>query len=414
MTLRRSLTARVASLAVTVILAGLTALPAGCTDVPLVAPSGTVMTLLATTNVLPINGSADIIAVLLENGTTTGTGNTTSVSAGTPVHNGTLVSFTTTLGRIEPAEMKTSNGGQATVKLIADGRSGVATITAFSGGASKTLTVNIGAAAATRLLLSAVPTSLPANGGTSTITAQVQDQQGNPIQGVPVTFTTTAGALSIVTAVSDSSGNAKTTVTTAAAATVTASAGGGGTSTLQGTVSLTLQSRSSLTLTGPTGTVTVGVPTSFIVTVGANVASTGVVIDFGDGESRPLGEVSGSMTVQHVYGRTGTYTASLVATFVDGTTVGPINTDVVVLDYDFNVSCGPNVVFGGTSTLSVTITPSGLSLQDVQWNFSGEKTVSTGTQTTYTWQSRGTKTVTATVRPTNAPQKTRQCTLEVT
>jgi hypothetical protein len=417
MAFRRPQTARLTSLAVALALAGVSSLPAGCTKVPLVAPSGTVITLIATTNTLPINGAADIIAVLVENGTapSTGTGTTTTTSTGNPVHNGTLVTFTTTLGRVEPAEMKTSNGGQATVKLIADGRSGVATITAFSGGASKTLTVTIGSAAATRVLVSAVPTTLPANGGTSTITANVQDQQGNPIQGVPVTFSTTSGSLSVVTAASDSSGNAKTLLTTNANATVTAAAGGGGTSTLQGTVNLTIQSRATLNLTPPTGTVTVGVPTTFIVTVGANVAATGVVLDYGDGTVDDLGVVSGSTQVTHVYEEpVRTYTVTARGTFVDGTVVEQ-KTSVVVNDYDFNVSCGPNVAFGGTSTLSVTINPSSLVAQDVVWNFgSGERNgVVSGTQTTYTWQTRGTKIVSAQVRPGFAPSKTRQCTLEV-
>ena len=51
------------------------------------------------------------------------------------MQNGTLISFTTTLGRIEPSEARTQNG-QVRVKFIPNGQSGPATITAFSGGAS--------------------------------------------------------------------------------------------------------------------------------------------------------------------------------------------------------------------------------------------------------------------------------------
>jgi len=67
-----------------------------------------------------------------------GTGGTTTTSrtgAGTPVQNGTLITFTTTIGRIEPSDARTHNG-QVTVKLITSGTSGLATITAYSGGAS--------------------------------------------------------------------------------------------------------------------------------------------------------------------------------------------------------------------------------------------------------------------------------------
>jgi hypothetical protein len=52
---------------------------AACDKVPLVAPAGTVITLVSSTNVLPINGSTDLVAVLIESGTAstgTGTGNT--------------------------------------------------------------------------------------------------------------------------------------------------------------------------------------------------------------------------------------------------------------------------------------------------------------------------------------------------
>jgi hypothetical protein len=82
---------------------------------PLVAPSGTVITLISTTNVLPVNGSTNLIAVLIENGSaaaaTPPAGTTpaaTTGSAGTAVHNGTLVSFATTLGSIQPSEARTS------------------------------------------------------------------------------------------------------------------------------------------------------------------------------------------------------------------------------------------------------------------------------------------------------------------
>ena len=69
----------------------------------------------------PANGAAT---------TTTG-----APGAGTPVQNGTLVSFTATLGRIEPSEARTQNG-QVRVRFIASTQSGAATITAFSGGTS--------------------------------------------------------------------------------------------------------------------------------------------------------------------------------------------------------------------------------------------------------------------------------------
>ena len=57
----------------------------GCDKVPLLAPSGSAITLTTPVTALPINGSADIVAQVIE-------------PAGTPPQRGTLVSFTTTLG----------------------------------------------------------------------------------------------------------------------------------------------------------------------------------------------------------------------------------------------------------------------------------------------------------------------------
>ena len=84
----------------------------------------------------------DITAIVIEGSQgTTGNNNNTS-RPGTPVHNGTVVNFTTTLGSIEPAEATTTSG-RATVRLVADGRSGTAVVTAYSGAAIETLEVTI-------------------------------------------------------------------------------------------------------------------------------------------------------------------------------------------------------------------------------------------------------------------------------
>src|SRR3954468_17940770 len=133
------------------------AIPLGvvsCDKVPLLAPTGTVITLLTTSNTVSLNSTVDLIATAIENGQAAGTGTGTgtgSVStgtsgAGTPVQNGTLITFTTTIGHVEPAEARTHNG-QVTVKLITTGQSGTATITAYSGGASTSLQLKIGTAA---------------------------------------------------------------------------------------------------------------------------------------------------------------------------------------------------------------------------------------------------------------------------
>ena len=60
-----------------------------CNRVPLLAPSGSSITLATATSVLPINGTATIIAQVIE-------------AAGTPPQAGTHVTFTTSLGTIQP------------------------------------------------------------------------------------------------------------------------------------------------------------------------------------------------------------------------------------------------------------------------------------------------------------------------
>ena len=164
-------------------LAGLTCLSAilssvSCDKVPLLAPTGSVITLFATATTVPSTGSMEIVATVIEQGATAaapttptpGTPTTPTASsspgAGTPVHNGTVVTFTTTIGRIEPAEARTNNG-QVRVKYFADGQSGTATITAFSGGASGKLeNLKVGSAGAERMLLTANPQALSCSGGT--------------------------------------------------------------------------------------------------------------------------------------------------------------------------------------------------------------------------------------------------------
>ena len=159
-----------------------------CEKVPLVAPSGSTITLTAATNALSANGTITIVAQVLE-------------AAGTPPHSGTHVTFTTTLGRIDPPEVKTDVSGRATATFIAGGSNGTATITAVSGGATTGSTgaaQDCGGHGGRRRVVaqreSAVGSSRTA--ASRRITATVLDINGNALVGSPVLFTTTAGALS--------------------------------------------------------------------------------------------------------------------------------------------------------------------------------------------------------------------------
>jgi hypothetical protein len=203
----------VASVAVLVVLATLTS---ACTKVPLLAPSGSIITLLSTTTALPVNGSTDIIAQVIE-------------PAGTPPQRGTLVSFTTNLGRLQPSEAETDTAGRAVVKFFAGSGSGTATISAISGGvsvvAANAVKILVGTAAVGSVRVSANPTLLPAVGGASTITAQALDINGNALSSAQVNFTTTSGTLDQGLVTTDLSGLASTILRTSSNATVTAAIG---------------------------------------------------------------------------------------------------------------------------------------------------------------------------------------------
>ena len=221
-----TLTTRRVPLAAIAALLIVVAIAPGCERGPLLAPSGTFITLIPSAVTVPIDGSAEITAILIEGGFTPPTGQDTTGSitpgVGTPVHNGTVVNFLTTLGRIEPAEGRTQNG-RVTVRIFGDGRSGTATITAISGPASQTLEIAIGTSSADRIEATASPQTLPSGGGQSTIQARVIDLQGNALSGVNVSFTATNGNIAPSSARTTTSGTATATLNTTTASEVTVS-----------------------------------------------------------------------------------------------------------------------------------------------------------------------------------------------
>ncbi len=93
-----------------------------CERVPLTAPTSSTISVTVDQTTLPLNGQATVRAIVIESG-------------GTPVHNGTQVVFSTTLGSFTPVEANTING-VATSVFSAGSISGTTAINAYSGGAS--------------------------------------------------------------------------------------------------------------------------------------------------------------------------------------------------------------------------------------------------------------------------------------
>lgn len=345
---------------------------AGCDRAQLLAPTSSTITVSAATRVLPTGGSTEVTAFVLE-------------QSGTPVQNGTIVRFTTTLGRVDPQEAQTRNG-LAIATFFAGTSSGVAQVRAISGGAggststgtgttATTTTTNvveitIGAAAASRITLTATPSSVSSSGGTSQITASVADTSGNALPGVLVVFSTDAGSLSTSSATTDSSGRAIVLLATNRASKVTARVGAGtGTNAItaeitvganvQGTVTLTCAGiaaagASCSQVVGQTVTFTAGRGTT---TGAASIAS--ARLDFGDGSSVNLGNLASTTTVNHVYQGDGTRTATLTATDSNGETT----------------AASVSVTITSRPPLSVTFTataPTTPTLTTARWTFAAD------------------------------------------
>ena len=176
------------------------------------APPGSTLTLSANPLQIAAHGDVSIITALVLEAT------------GTPVADGTVVQFFTTLGRVD--EQGKTNDGVARVNLVSDSRSGTAHVTAVSGGSVTTtptsttvaaappvaptglvsaiavtgatavsaaaaegsVDVVIGTGRTLHVVVTVVPQRLTSESRTAQVIALVFDASGNPVPNVPVTF----------------------------------------------------------------------------------------------------------------------------------------------------------------------------------------------------------------------------------
>ncbi len=366
---------------------------ASCDKVPLLAPSGTTITLATDSSVVQANGVARVTATLLE-------------SSGTPVQNGTSVTFTTNLGKVAPNEARTVNG-VATVEFQAAGNSGIAEIRAASGGAKPADTANaalkitVGAAAASRISVTATPGSVAASGGSSTIAATVVDTAGNGLRDVPVSFSATFGTLSTAIASTDSAGVARSTLTTNRESVVTVNVGGTGTTTGSATATVTVRVNIKPTVTiSVSNTPTAGAATNFTVTAspGANGGAplTRVRVNFGDGTpEQELGTSGGPL--QHVFTRSGTFTVTANVEDASGETASA-STPVVV---PFTVALSSSRT-GLIGTFSAIVNPSNTPIVRFVWTFGDGDSKDTGSTPTTTHDYAGPGTYPVSVTATSS------------
>ena len=372
---------------------------AACGGSQVAAPSGsTIITLATSATQLPFNGTATITAQLVNAG------------GGLPP-DGTVVTFATTLGSLQPAEAATSRG-LASVAFLSGPVSGTAVISATSGGSTTgsggAVKLAVGAAAAARIGMTANPATIPFNGGSSTITATVVDSGGVPLASIPLTFSTSAGTLTSTAIKTDASGNAQTTLTTTGqAASVKAAIGASGSASgdvgagTTGTVSVAVAPRPQPVVSVTPGlNPTAQTPVTFTISAvpAANSGTTmqDVMINFGDGERFDLGAVSGmNIVAQHVYQFSGTYTVSVTA--VDTGGGSGIATAVLVVapqaPLSVAIAFAPPIVAGANTifTFTAAVMPATAVIASYRWQFGDGSALqtTTGNQVAHSFKNGG-------------------------
>ena len=273
---------------------------AACDSVPLVAPTESTVTLVVADTSLPNDGSTTVTAAVTE-------------LSGTPVHDGTVVTFSATLGAIHPPEAPTTRG-RASATFTAGEQSGTASLLAYSGNAvSGAVEVVIGGAAVASIRLAAEPGNLPPAGGATRLVATVLDGGRSRLPNVRVAFAASAGALRDRVATTDQAGEARTVLRTTTAAEVTASVG-----ETRATTSITLDPATSISITAAPARPAAGQPVSFEVTLTNEArAIRRAVIAFGDGRRKNLAAAART-SVTHTYRTAGAYTVTVTARDVAG------------------------------------------------------------------------------------------------
>jgi hypothetical protein len=374
-----------------------TAFGIACDKVPLFAPTQATITLIPSTTVVAANGTATIIASVIE-------------QSGTPVQNGTVVTFTSSFGTIAPREASTTNG-QATVEFRGSGQSGTAKIGAFSGGIKATdLEILVGGAAADRVLLRAEPATVVTSGSTVQLVATVLDASGNGLSGVPVTFTANNGTLLASQVLTDGSGIARTSLTTNRNTSVSANAGN-----KSATLELTAVTAPSVTIALAGNTAAeAGAPLTFTVTPpSGGLQLTGVTINWGDGTTTQLGAIAAATQVAHTYAQPGQYTITATGNDAGGnsasTTLVLAVTERSTVPVTITASpATPSLAGGGLVNFTVSTGGVGTgagAIRFYEWEFGdGSSTVTTGPAVSHRYSAQGNYTVRVRVTTTTGAE----------
>jgi hypothetical protein len=303
------------SRAAALLLVALCGLAVACDKVALLAPSESTIILNSNSTTLPVNGTAELIATVTE-------------QAGTPVHNGTVVTFTSSVGTIEPREARTE-GGIARATFRAGSQSGTARISAFSGSArAEEVEILVGGAAAQNVSVRLEPPFVPQTGATVQVIATVTDVSGNRLPGAPVVFSADNGTVGSNSGLTDSLGEARTTLTTNRQTVVRASVG-----EREGQATVSVVNLPSASVTFTPAQPLVGLPVTFTITPSSGTNSNliqSATLDFGDGKPpATMGSINGAQSVQHVYDRADSFTTTL--TLVDSAGLRSVTSTIVTV-----------------------------------------------------------------------------------
>ena len=381
-----------------------------CDRVPLLAPTNSSVTLDAGSRVVETGGSTALSAMVIE-------------PSGTPVQNGTTVRFTTTLGRVDPAEAQTRNG-IATTTFFAGDASGVAEVRATSGGAgggsttpttppangenggatppgtptsSNVVTISVGAGAVDTVTVRANPSSVSTSAGTTvSVIATVVGAGGRLLANIPVSFSATRGTLSATTAMTDAQGEARVSLNTNGDTDITVAAG-----TKTATTKITGVPGPSVSLTCTAGSgascanATTSAPVTFTAQRSDGSGTLGsAVLDFGDNSSVDLGNLASPSTIPHTYAQPGTYTARLTGTAANGESSTAVQVVIVNSPVTSSVSAS---ITAAPRTVTATANVSGSVTQyQFDWGDGAAATTGASSQATHPYTAAGTYTITLT------------------
>jgi PKD repeat protein len=205
---------------------------------------------------------------------------------------------------------------------------------------------------------------------------------------------------------------------TAPPATPAAPATGSTSGQASATVTVGVAASPNLVITPPSTPPSVGLPATFTFAVTAAAANGSAVrdlsVNWGDGTTQDLGQVSGTATATHVFRNPGTYviTATVLDASGNSTTVSTSTTVIPVPRPTIIIT--PSPVPGKVNTqtnLQIQVTlPSGISVQDLSINFGDGQSADLGGATSasvpHVYTTQGTFTVTVTVLDTTGQTTT--------